>query len=220
MSNGAILLPVMASCPLCSARSAKRYCPAKGTQICPVCCGTKREIEIDCPGSCPYLKASYSYEDEKRVPDAEMLARVRRISPEFLERFSFAIDDLTQAVIAERLESPWLVDQDVMDVYGCLASTLKTLSKGIYYESLPVGPVRLSLFRRLKLVVDELIEHHAELDQPALKISEALDILDFLLFSAHMNSSSRPRSRRYLDWLSSISHETGAERESSRLILP
>lgn len=34
-------------CILCNSRKAKRYCPAKGGSICPVCCGEKRGILFD-----------------------------------------------------------------------------------------------------------------------------------------------------------------------------
>ena len=46
---------------------------------------------------------------------------------------------LGRAVAEERLASPWLVDRDVEEVYRALSATMKTLSSGIYYESLPEG---------------------------------------------------------------------------------
>src|SRR3989442_14431773 len=144
----------MAMCPLCSARTGKRYCPAKETQICGVCCGTKREIEIDCPSSCAYLKASRSYESEKLIPDAEVAAKVHDFDEEFFERYRLVLDAATESVIEEHMDSKRLVDNDVIEVYRCLRATMKTLSSGIYYDSLPEGPVRLSLFRRLKALFD------------------------------------------------------------------
>src|SRR4029079_6022625 len=42
-------------CPLCGVRRARRGCPALGKQICAVCCGTKRLVEIQCPSDCAYL---------------------------------------------------------------------------------------------------------------------------------------------------------------------
>ena len=52
-------------CLLCESRKGKRFCPAKAGQICPVCCGTKREVEIDCPSDCVYLHAGREYESSK-----------------------------------------------------------------------------------------------------------------------------------------------------------
>lgn len=208
----------MAVCPLCSERAGKRYCPAKEVQICAVCCGTKREIEIDCPSTCVHLKAARLYEAEKRTPDPELAAKVQKYDDEFLYQFSPILDAISRAVVEERVESPWLVDNDVIEVYKALSATMKTLSSGIYYESLPEGPVRIALFRRLKTRIDELLQPNAE--RRALKISEAVDILDFLSFAAQVNSSVRPKSRRYLDWLTSMAGAQSAAAQSSGLIIP
>ena len=121
----------MARCPLCSGRSGKRYCPAKESQICAICCGSKREIEIDCPSSCVHLQAGRSYEAEKRVPDTQLAAEVEKYDNEFVYRFSPILDAISKSVAEERLNSPWLVDNDVIEVYQSLSSTMKTLSGGI-----------------------------------------------------------------------------------------
>src|ERR1041385_4873087 len=110
----------MANCPLCSQRAAKRYCPAVAEQICPVCCGTKREIEVDCPSSCPYLKASRSYESEKPVPDPELAAKAGQYDMRFFEQYHVVLDALTQGIIEEHLHSKWLVDHDVVEGFKCL----------------------------------------------------------------------------------------------------
>src|SRR5690242_17610531 len=48
-------------CPICHERKAKRFCPAKGAQICAVCCGTKRLVEINCPADCVYLTSARNH---------------------------------------------------------------------------------------------------------------------------------------------------------------
>lgn len=209
----------MARCPLCMERPAKRFCPAKQTMICAVCCGTKREVEIDCPASCVYLQAGRSYESERKVPDPELVNRARSFRHDFLKEYGPILNVLGKAVAEERLLAPWLVDRDVEDVYKALEATMRTLSSGIYYETLPEGAVRLSLFRKLKTILDHLM---APTDSPErmLRISEVLDLLNFLQLSLAANSSGRPRSRQYLDWLSEASGLAAPPTESSRLILP
>jgi hypothetical protein len=209
----------MATCPLCSARAGRRYCPAKGTQICAVCCGTKREVEIDCPSSCTYLKASRSYEAEKPIIDNEVLAKMRSYDDTFVERFQHVLAAVNANVAEERSSSPWLVDNDVREVYRALGSTMKTLSSGIYYESLPEGAVRLALFRRLKEVFDELMKPDPASEHRVLKASEAVEVLEFLALVAQLNSSIRPRSRRYLDWIAETFGYSQAQ-QSSGLIIP
>jgi hypothetical protein len=209
----------MATCPLCSERAGKRYCPAKETQICAVCCGTKREIEIDCPSSCAYLKASRNYEADKPIVEPELMEKLRRYDNSFIERHNHVLNAINTGIVEERMASPWLVDKDVIEVFKALAATLRTLSSGIYYETLPEGTVRLSLFRRLKTVMDELMKPDGAGAHPILKASEAVDVLDFVTFAAQMNSSIRPRSRRYLDWLSET-FGFPQPQQSSGLIIP
>lgn len=57
---------IMALCPKCRKRLAKRSCPALGSTICQLCCGTLRDKEVHCPPACPHLSAHRPYQ-EKRV---------------------------------------------------------------------------------------------------------------------------------------------------------
>ena len=41
---------------LCAANEAKTALPGSVQDICAVCCGTKRLVEIACPPTCIYLK--------------------------------------------------------------------------------------------------------------------------------------------------------------------
>src|SRR6266699_4156288 len=63
------------SYPICEKRKAARFCPAKGEKICAVCCGTQREVTIDCPSDCSYLVAAHRYEDghQRSLPAATPL---------------------------------------------------------------------------------------------------------------------------------------------------
>jgi hypothetical protein len=209
----------MANCPLCSNRSGKRYCPAIAEPICAVCCGTKREVEIDCPSSCAYLKASRSYESEKPLPDPQIAAKAQNYDDRFFQRYHIVLDSVTRAVIEEHLATRELVDSDVIRVFESLKATMKTLSSGIYYESLPEGVVRLSLFRRLKALFDELMQPDPSGVRSVLKVTEAVDVLDFLTVAAQANSSVRPKSRRYLDWITEKFGD-GLQTQSSGIIVP
>jgi hypothetical protein len=210
----------MARCPLCSERSAKRFCPAKQTMICAVCCGTKREVEIDCPGSCPHLRAGRSYEFERKQLDSELLARAKVFNQSFFNEYGYFLEMLSRAVAEERFASPWLMDADVREVYKALEATMKTLSGGIYCETLPEGPAGQSLFLNLRRLLEGLMSPDSEAQHRSLRVSEILSLLDFLLLAVSVNSSGRPRSRQYLDWVSAASGLSEPPTESSRLILP
>jgi hypothetical protein len=188
--------------------------------ICAVCCGTKREVEIDCPGSCVHLQAGRSYESERKQIDPELIAKARPFDQTFLSEYGPFLELLGRALAEERFNSPWLVDAEVAAVYKALHATMKTLSGGIYYETLPEGTSGLSLFRKLKRFLDSLMSPGPEAQHRALRVSEVLGLLDFLLLAVSVNSSGRPRSRQYLDWVTRASGLSEPPAESSRLILP
>jgi len=135
-----------------------------------------------------------------------------------VQQYGHILAAVGQAVTEERRTSNWLVDADVAEVYKALGATLKTLASGIYYESLPDGAIRQSLFRRLKSMLDSLME--ASDSRKALRISEVLSILDFLALTVALNSSGRPKSRQYLDWIAAASGAASPATEPSRLIIP
>jgi hypothetical protein len=210
----------MPLCPLCSTRAAKRFCPAKTARICAVCCGEKREVEIYCPADCVYLKAGRDYESEKHPIDSELEVRSRYFDELWIQRFSHVLDLVSETIVEEWKGSEWLVDDDVIEVLKAVGKTLRTLSSGIYYESAPEGAIRQSLFRALKDRVDWMMQPQEGISE-SLKLKDAIDAIDFLTLAAQMNSSSRPKSRRYLDWISSIVKSTTSKQERhSGLILP
>jgi hypothetical protein len=96
---------------------------------------------------------------------------------------------------------------------------MKTLSSGIHYESLPEGPARIAMFRTLKTILDGMMSP-SDAQQRALRVSEVLEVLDFLFLAVAANSSGRPRSRQYLDWLSAMFELPPPSPESGRLIIP
>ena len=210
----------MARCPLCSERPAKRYCPAKQSNICAVCCATKREVEIDCPGSCVHLQAGRVYDSERKQVDPEIVARARPFNQRYLNEYGPLLELLGRVVAEERLTSPWLLDSDVKAVYEALSTTMKTLDSGIYYETLPEKSANLSLFRRLKGFLANFMSPPPEAQHRPLRLTEILSMVDFLILAVMVNSSGRPRSRQYLDWVTAASGMTAPSAKSSRLILP
>ena len=61
----------MAKCAVCKSKKGKRNCPALGAAVCPQCCGSKKEKDIDCPQDCFYLGKSKKYFSERQ--DSEKL---------------------------------------------------------------------------------------------------------------------------------------------------
>jgi hypothetical protein len=97
---------------------------------------------------------------------------------------------------------------------------MKTLSSGIYYESLPESVIRVSLFHRLKRLFDGFMQPQPQSLEQSLKVSDAIDVLTFLTYVATVNSNSRPRSRQYLDLLNDMAEQTAQEKRAGNLIVP
>lgn len=124
-------------CTVCGQRKARRACPALGRQICPVCCGTKRLVEIRCPESCGYLAAA------RQHPPATLQRQYERD----LAALRSTLTDLAEpqqqlcllflSVVAGHRTADSLdraVDADVADAAAALAGTLETAAKGVIYE--------------------------------------------------------------------------------------
>src|SRR5215210_7103624 len=79
-------------CPLCRQRKAKRACPAVGQDICAVCCGTKRIVELACPATCIYLEHAHRHPaaSVKRQQESDLsvlMAALGRVSEPQLQLF-------------------------------------------------------------------------------------------------------------------------------------
>jgi hypothetical protein len=208
-------------CPLCEARKAKRLCPAKATQICSVCCGTKREVEIDCPSDCVYLHAGREYESERLARTTSLPLRTARLwTDHFLRQYSPIVFGLSQVIMRSRHLVPELVDSDVQAVLEALIRTFETLSKGIYYDSTPSGFTQKKLYLELKLFLENPGEGII-IDEHRLSTSQILDCLQFLKELSIAITLPRRKSRAFLDHLEGIAQGSArGDSEESRLILP
>ena len=110
------------SCPICDKRKARRFCPAKGENICSVCCGTERERTIDCPSDCAYLVASRRYDHERREIDwTQVPFPETRIPASFVAAHERLLLSLTYAICLYARDASRLVDSDVLASLVALA---------------------------------------------------------------------------------------------------
>ncbi|MGE3274696.1 MAG: hypothetical protein AB7O67_06260 [Vicinamibacterales bacterium] len=124
-------------CPRCQRRKARRACPALRQDICAVCCGSQRLVEIACPPDCGYLEAAQRNpaavvrrQQERDV--ALMMTALGRVSEGQLQLF-FLIQAFIGRFQPEGL--PRLIDADVAEAAAALARTYETrASSGVVYE--------------------------------------------------------------------------------------
>lgn len=145
-------------CPLCNQRKAKRACPALGRQICAVCCGTKRLVEISCPTDCVYLASARSHPpavvQRQQEHDRALLLPLLQGLSERQARLFLMLASLTSRHQPEGFQK--LLDDDVAQAAGALAATLETAVRGIVYEHQPASLPAARLMAELKTMVAEV----------------------------------------------------------------
>ena len=150
------------SCPICEKRRARRFCPAKGEKICDVCCGTEREVSIDCPVDCAYLAAAHRYEDQhKRAIPADTPFLEERLPPGTLHTHQPLMAALAFTVAKTCMTQPSATDLDALAALRALAETYRTLISGIYYERVPDIPVQREIYTSLSALLDDLKQKQA-----------------------------------------------------------
>jgi hypothetical protein len=208
------------SCPLCHQRKPKRFCPAEGEKICAVCCGTYREVTIDCPSDCPHLISARRYEMEHRQPLSpdDLPYPGTRVSGDLIDQHQQVIVLIGRAILEAAGETR-ATDEDVLAALSAMAETYKTLQSGIYYEHAPEGSVARELYTRITKAVADFKQAQTErAGFPTLKDSEVFGLLVFLLRVGKQEFNGRPRSRAFLDFLRSWMPAGKEQRETSRII--
>jgi hypothetical protein len=210
-------------CPICAKRKAVRFCPAKGEKICAVCCGTQREVTIDCPIDCSYLVAAHRYEDEhqRSLPADTPLLEVT-VPSDLIHTHKQLMAQLAFAIARFCASHQAVTDNDVLAAIQALAETFKTLATGIYYEKPPDGQLPRELYAALTAFVSEVKQQQAEhAGFSTLKDSDIFHLLVFLHRMGLLHTNGRPHSRRYIEFLRSQFPEAQElKREESRIIVP
>lgn len=126
-------------CPLCGTRKARRGCPAVSQQICPVCCGTKRLVEIACPPDCVWLASAREHPPaaivRRQQHDLGLLVQFMRDLNRRQSQLFFLINSFINEYRPDQWQS--LVDADVADAADALAATYETAARGVIYEHRP-----------------------------------------------------------------------------------
>lgn len=218
------------SCPICEKRKATRFCPAKGEKICAVCCGTQREVTIDCLPDCSYLVAAHRYEDEhqRELPPDTPLLDVK-ISRDTIYVHHSILSGLAFAAAKFCAAHPDASDPDVLAAIESLAETYKTLTSGILYEKPPVAPVQRELYATLAAFLNEAKVHRADSLAGSTRPPSSLPIQDAEIFSllvflyrmGLLRTNGRPRACRFIHFLrSQFPAAPELRREESRIIMP
>ena len=188
-------------CKLCEKRRARRHCPGVEAEICPQCCGTGREITIDCPLGCPFLREARVHErprplNEKDIPNLDI-----QMKENFVEEHEHEVMALSLA-LARAMEREKAVDLDAREAIESLVRTYRTLQSGLIYESRPQNPYAAGIQERLVKAIEELRKNIAEeAGMQTLRDKDVLATLVFLQRLEIQHNNGRRRGRAFFDFL-------------------
>src|SRR4030095_1117241 len=124
------------SCPICRTRKPRRACPALQQTICPVCCGTKRLTEIQCPDDCVYLTSAREHPAAVVKRQQEHDVAILLPTLQGLTERQHQLFFLLQSLIARHTPEGFsrLLDDDVAEAAAAVAATLETAARGVIYD--------------------------------------------------------------------------------------
>lgn len=211
------------SCAICETRKEKRFCPAVHGKICPVCCGTEREVTLDCPSECPWLQQARKNENAEHLQelDREALMPQVQVNDSFLYQQEPLVGGLSYAIAKASRADRGVYDRDVIQALTSTAKTYETLvNSGLVFEQKTANLGQQAIAAELQKMVDEYRQLETkQLGYSRLKDGDILKAVVFLLRLALGRTSGRPKSRAFLDFLHAQFPEQ-AKKEESRIIVP
>ena len=125
------------SCAICEIRKEKRFCPAIHGRICPQCCGEQREVTLDCPSECPYLRQAREHEKPRPAEefDRESLFLQVEISEQFTYEREHLLMGLSYALAQAAHADRRLNDRDLIAALTAMCRSYERLvNSGLHYE--------------------------------------------------------------------------------------
>jgi hypothetical protein len=186
--------------------------------ICSICCGTEREVTVDCPLDCPHLQEAHAHEkmlriDRDSAPNADV-----EVSDGFLHQHQELMVFAGFALARAASKAPGAVDSDLRDALDALTQTYRTLSKGLYYEARPTNPYAA---RIVTVMQEGLQEYREDLKLEGKPPLDDLDLLRVLVMYQRLGltyNNSRPKGRPFLGFLLGQFPPAPEQKEEPRLI--
>ena len=142
-------------CPLCGTRRARRACPALARDICSVCCGTKRLVQIQCPSDCTWLATAREHPAaivvRQQQRDVALLVQFMRDFSERQSQVLFLVSTFLVQYKPPELQP--VIDDDVAAAAAAMAATFETATRGVIYEHRPASLPAERLASALKPVL-------------------------------------------------------------------
>jgi len=210
------------ACAICQTRRPRRFCPGVRGDICSLCCGTEREVTVNCPLDCEYLLEARKHDRPPSLEGIELPNKDIRITESELEEHEDLLAFTSSSLLRSALETPGAVDLDVREALAALTRTYRTLQSGVYYETRPANPLAGHIYVALQGALAEY--RREEKERTGLTGTRDGDVLRILVFLQHFEldrNNGRARGRAFLDALRSLySYQQPQPAPASSLLLP
>ncbi|HEX3746331.1 MAG TPA: hypothetical protein VHW09_20475 [Bryobacteraceae bacterium] len=212
------------ACAICQIRRPRRFCPGVSGDICSICCGTEREVSVDCPLSCEYLRAAHRHEKPPDITHESLPNRDLMVEKEDIDENSDLLRFVSQALGRAAAANPAIVDFDLREALEALVRTHRTAQSGLIYESLPANPLAAGVCQTVEDAIAEF--RHREAEEVGVHKTRESAVLGVLVFLQHFEISfnnGRRRGRAFMAALLTFYSEPAAAETAeggSSLILP
>jgi hypothetical protein len=192
-------------CKICEVRKPRRWCPGVGGDICSQCCGTEREVTVDCPFECEYLQQAWQHEKPPQQMAPEQVPnRDIRITDQFFREQEELITVLCAILLEAAMDVSGAVDYDVREALEALIRTYRTLQSGLFYETKPDNPLASAIQQGFQERVEEMREKLVKNGRPSVRDADVLGGLVFLQRAELKHDHGRRRGRAFLGSLRSM----------------
>jgi hypothetical protein len=207
-------------CKICGQRRAKRACPAVQAEICPICCGTQREVSLSCPLDCLYLREGHKHEKPVPLPPADIADRDVEVSEDFLRSREELMLFCMFALLQGCLRTPGALDSDLQEALGAIVQTLRTAKSGLIYETRSQNTIAAAIQRSFSESLagyQKTLEEQEHLSR--IPDSDLLPVLVLLRRLSQQNNNGRPRGRMFIGMLSEMVPSTSVDERAPSIIL-
>jgi hypothetical protein len=191
-------------------RRPRRYCPGVQGEICPICCGTQREVTVDCPLDCSYLIEARLREkppevDPRNFPNADI-----HVTEDFLRRNEALLILAAAAFAQSAVATHGAIDSDVRESLDSLVRTYRASQSGLYYENQPANILAAQIQRDVQQRVADLRKRAADAGA-SIRDADILGVMAFLQRLEIQHNNGRPKGRAFIHFLQQFFPQPGSE---------
>jgi hypothetical protein len=188
-------------CRICHTRRPKRHCPGIEGDICTLCCGDQREVNIGCPLECPHLQASREHEKEVAIDRNSIPNQDIRLNEEFFRDHEELVLFASFTMAEAALRTPGAVDNDVLKALEALIRTHRTRESGLVYQTRADDRVAATVQEHFERSFEDFEKKRSESGATAYRNAEVLGALVFIERACLTRRNGRPRGRAFIDYL-------------------